>query len=297
MKDLIEELKKVGMVELEEGPLLKRLTSFRIGGPAPLLIRPYSEEGFLGVFEILNLRGVPFKVIGNGSNLLVNDQGISEVLIDLKKASNFIRPEGPILAVGSGTSLEGLLSFCEKKGLSGLEGLCGIPGSVGGAVKGNAGAWGYQIGDRVEYIIVYSAKGKREKKEDLLFSYRKGSLKEGEVIWEVGIRLFEGDPEEIREKMRVLRLERVKKQPLGFASAGCIFKNPPEGPPAGYLIDKAGFKGRRRGGAIVSPLHANFILNLGDATFGDVIGLIEEIKEGVFKLFNVELELEVEIWS
>jgi len=297
MRALIEEIKKKRMVEIEEGLLMKRLTSFRIGGPVPLLIRPYSEEGLLEVLEILNLLGVPFRIIGRGTNLLVDDRGINEVLIDLKKASNFIRPEGPVLAVGSGTSLEHLLSFCERKGLSGLEGLCGIPGSVGGAIKGNAGAWGYQIGDRVEYLIIYSAQGKREKRENLNFSYRRGPLREGEVIWEVGISLFERDPEEIREKTKALRLERIKTQPLGFASAGCIFKNPPNGPPAGYLIDKAGFKGKRRGGAIVSPLHANFILNLGDATFSDVMGLIEEIREEVFKLFNVELELEVEIWS
>ncbi len=297
MKALIEEMKKKRMVEIEEGLLMKKLTSFRIGGPVPLLIRPYSEEGLLEILEVLNHWVVPFRVIGKGTNLLVDDCGIKEVLIDLKKASNFIRSEDPILAVGSGTSLEHLLSFCESKGLSGLEGLCGIPGSVGGAIKGNAGAWGYEIGDRIKYLIVYTPQGKREKRESLAFSYRRGPLRENEVIWEVGFELLEGDPKEIREKTRSLRLKRMKTQPIGFPSAGCIFKNPPNGPPAGYLIDKAGFKGKRRGGAIVSPLHANFILNLGDATFSDVMGLIEEIREGVFKLFNVELELEVEIWS
>jgi UDP-N-acetylmuramate dehydrogenase len=297
MKALIEEIRKKGIAEMEEGPLMKRLTSLRIGGPAPLLIRPHSEEGLWEVLEVLNLKGVPFRVIGKGTNLLVDDRGIQEVLIDLKKASNFIRSQGPVLAVGAGTSLEHLLSFCEREGLSGLEGLCGIPGSVGGAIKGNAGAWGYEIGDRVEYLIIYNAQGKRERREELNFSYRRGPLREGEVIWEVGIRLFEGDPQEIRERTRFLRLERKKTQPLDFPSAGCVFKNPPKGPPAGYLIDKAGFKGQRRGGAMVSPLHANFILNVGDATFSDVMGLIEEIRERVFKLFNVELELEVEVWS
>lgn len=138
--------------------------------------------------------------------------------------------------------------------------------------------------------------GRRRERQDLRWGYRRGPLKKGEVLWEAVVGLSEGDPKEIEERIASYLEERRLSQPLGLPSAGCIFKNPP-GMAAGKLIEEAGFKGRRRGGAMVSEVHANFIVNTGGATFDDVMGLIEEIREEVLRLYGVELELEVQVWS
>jgi len=299
MKALIGEIRKRGIGEVREGLSMRELTSFRIGGPFPLLIRPLHEEGLAEILDLLCRRGVGMRVLGRGTNLLVEDRGIGEAVVDLSLCSRHILVEGERVIAGSGVSIGELLRLCAREGLSGLEGLWGIPGSLGGAIRGNAGSWGFQIGDRVQYLVVYGPSGERRVKgrEVLDFAYRKGPLVPGEVVWEIGLRLHRDDPQEVTERMREFGEERKKRQPLGVPCAGCIFRNPPSGPPAGYLIEKAGLKGRRRGGAKVSEIHANFIVNTGGATFSDVMGLIEEVREEVIRAFGVELELEVEVWS
>ena len=294
---LLEELKGRLKGSFLQGVPMSRLTSFRIGGEAELIFRPRDEEDLLEALEILERQGVPWRPLGGGTNLLVADEGVKGVLLDLRRAASFLEVEGSRVRVGAGASLAGLLLACIEGGLSGLEPLAGIPGTVGGAVKGNAGSGGVEIGNSLRAITVLSPRGKEERgAEDLPLSYRQGPLASGEVLWEAVFQLEEGETEEIRAKVEGFLKERKRRQPLGLPSAGCIFKNPP-GLYAGKLIEEVGLKGLRRGGAMISELHANFIVNLGGATFGDVMGLIETAKERVLREQGVELELEIEVWA
>jgi len=294
---LLEELKGRLKGSFLQGVPMSRLTSFRIGGEAELIFRPRDEEDLLEALEILERQGVPWRPLGGGTNLLVADEGVKGVLLDLRQAASFLEVEGSRVRVGAGASLAGLLLACIEGGLSGLEPLAGIPGTVGGAVKGNAGSGGVEIGNSLRAITVLSPRGKEERgAEDLPLSYRPGPLASGEVLWEAVFQLEEGETEEIRAKVEGFLKERKRRQPLGLPSAGCIFKNPP-GLYAGKLIEEVGLKGLRRGGAMISELHANFIVNLGGATFGDVMGLIETAKERVLREQGVELELEIEVWA
>lgn len=299
MEGIKEEILKRGLGEVLEGVPMRRLTSFRIGGPV-MLIRPSEEEALGELLCFLWEAGIDVKVLGGGTNLLVSDAGLRDtVVLDLGSLPKDMALKDGILVCTAPVRLGELLRLCAQRGLKGLEELSGIPGTVGGAVKGNAGAWGREIGELVEYLVIYDRKGQKKlkKRGEFSFSYRQGPLAEGEVLWEVGLRLEEGDAQEIGDRMAQILAERRKRQPLDLPSAGCIFKNPPAAPPAGYLIEKVGLKGHRKGGAQVSEVHANFIVNRGGATFSDVMGLIEEMREKVFEAFGIELELEVQVWN
>ncbi|HID08574.1 MAG TPA: UDP-N-acetylmuramate dehydrogenase, partial [Armatimonadetes bacterium] len=267
---LLKELKERLKGSFLQGIPMSRLTSFRIGGEAELIFRPRDEEALLEALEILQQEGVPWRPLGGGTNLLVADGGVKGVLLDLRQVASFLQVEGARVRAGAGATLAGLLLACIEGGLSGLEPLAGIPGTIGGAVKGNAGSWGVEIGNNLRSITVLSLRGKEERRgEDLSFSYRRGPLEEGEVLWEAVFQLEEAEAGEIKAKAEGFLKERKRRQPMGLPSAGCIFKNPP-GLYAGKLIEEVGLKGLRRGGAMISQLHANFIVNLGGATFGDV---------------------------
>jgi len=299
VKRLGAEIQNKKLGEVVVGPYMCHLTSFRIGGKVPLLIRPFTEEAFFEVMGLLKEWGCKWKVLGRGTNLLVSDEGLDIVLLDLRRAFCHIRREGNFLKVGAGVRIAELIQYCSQVGLGGLEALSGIPGSVGGAVKGNAGSWGKEICQFIKSMTVADGNlRKAERTRDQIdFNYRRGPLKEGEVLLEVLLELEEKDPIEVRSQVRWFWLQRKKRQPLGFPSAGCVFKNPQGGPSAGFLIEKVGLKGKRIGGAMISDLHANFILNVGGATFKDVLALIELARQRVKEVFGYQLELEVELWT
>jgi UDP-N-acetylmuramate dehydrogenase len=237
------------------------------------------------------------RVLGGGSNLLVRDEGVPGVVLRLSHpAFSNITADGTIVTAGAGASLSHLISHSVKAGLAGLDTLVGIPGTVGGALHGNAGGKSGDIGQHVRSVRVVTVAGDSfvRKEDELEFAYRSSSLNEL-IILEAQFALHHEDPEEITRRMRKLWIMKKATQPLTFQSAGCIFKNP-RGMSAGWLIDQAGLKGTRIGDAEFSDRHANFIVTHPGATSRDVQRLIELARSKVSEQFGVDLELEVQIW-
>jgi UDP-N-acetylmuramate dehydrogenase len=245
----------------------------------------------------LLLNAATIATIGNGSNVLFPDGGL-EAVINLNNGF-FVKKEfeGRKVLAGAGVNLGGFISDCCQRGLSGLEGLVGIPATVGGALATNA-SYETAISDYLESIRVMDEKGDARwiKKNDLRFGYRSSSLKKNEVILEAVFTLTEMSPEGLKNRIRANFCGKKHRQPLNEKTLGCVFKNP-EGSEyrAGELIEKAGMKGSRVGDAQVSQVHANFIVNSGNATASDVVALIEEVRQKVREKFSIELELEIEI--
>jgi len=273
---------------------MSRHTSFHIGGKAEALVLPSDEEDLLNLIKILDKENIPYYLLGNGTNVLVSDKGLKGVVIKLGNHLVGIDPtKGSALA---GTSLPKLLNTLCKQGLSGLEKLAGIPGSVGGAIKMNAGVPFFTIGDALKAVRVYQ-KGEVFwlNKEDMVFSYRHSSLSDA-VILEALFNLFPRLSSEIARNIEEILKQRKITQPIRAHSAGCVFKNPP-GATAGELLDKVGAKGMRQGNAYVSYKHANFIINGGNATAKDIYLLIQKCKELVKEKLSIELQLEIELWG
>ncbi|MGB9867745.1 MAG: UDP-N-acetylmuramate dehydrogenase [Bacillota bacterium] len=277
---------------------MKLHTSFRIGGPADAFFVPASGEDLKGVLKWCREKGIPVLVLGRGSNLLVRDGGVRGVVVHVGSAfMDFELQEEAKLTAGAGWPLSQLCAKCAALGLSGLEFACGIPGSLGGAVVMNAGAYGGQMSDVVEgvWALDYDANEVFLEGEKLQFRYRGSALQDGRfVVIKALLKLHKADPELISVQMGQLAKARAEKQPLELPSAGSVFKRPP-GHFAGRLIEQAGFKGRRIGGAQVSEKHAGFIVNLGGATASDVIRLIGEIQKSVYESTGVLLEPEIKI--
>ncbi len=285
-------------VEIREQELLKDYTTLKIGGMVRYMVVPEDIQTATEVVKRLRESSVDFFVLGGGSNLLVPDSGIECVVLLLKGLKNIqILGQAPSVVVyaESGVALQGLVSLAMKQGLSGLEGLVGIPGTLGGAVFGNAGAFGYEIMNVVEEIDILR-KGSRMviKKEDLSYGYRDGGLLEGDVILSTRLRLEVTEPERIKRKMIEYLNIKKQTQPLDEPSAGCVFKNPP-GESAGRLIDLAGCKGLTKGDIQVSTKHANFFVNKGQGRAEDFIALMDEVRERVLRIFSIELEPEIRI--
>jgi len=285
-------------VEIREQELLKDYTTLKIGGMVRYMVVPEDVQTATEVVKRLRESSVDFFVLGGGSNLLVPDSGIECVVLLLRGLKNIqILGQAPSVVVyaESGVALQGLVSLAMKQGLSGLEGLVGIPGSLGGAVFGNAGAFGYEIMNVVEEIDILR-KGSRMviKKEDLSYGYRDGGLLEGDVILSTRLRLEVTEPERIKRKMIEYLNIKKQTQPLDEPSAGCVFKNPP-GESAGRLIDLAGCKGLTKGDIQVSTKHANFFVNKGQGRAEDFIALMDEVRERVLRIFSIELEPEIRI--
>jgi UDP-N-acetylmuramate dehydrogenase len=278
-------------------PLAKE-TWYGLGGPADYFIRPESTEQLALVVKRCNENRVPIYVLGYGSNLLVSDEGVRGAVIQLKSDNfsqiKFVKEQ---VVAGAGVELSRLLLTCAKKGLSGLEPLTGIPGSVGGAVRMNSGGSFGDIGTVVESVTLMDKDGKvsEKKKPELQFDYRQTNIT-AKFILEAEINMTEGDPEQITKTIKENWVYKKNNQPLNTINSGCIFKNP-RGMSAGAMIDRAGLKGTQIGGAIVSEKHANFFIAQKGCTSRDVMRLIETVKEKVQKQFNVELELEIEIWK
>lgn len=272
-------------------------TTFKIGGPADLLIEPESIESFARLVKLCRVESVPMMVVGAGSNLLVSDKGIEGVVVKLAEAFDFVTIDGTEITCGSGTSLAKLAKHAQRAGLSGLEFASGIPGNLGGAIYMNAGAYGGEMKDVVMETTCIDEDGNIQttKGDAHGFSYRHSIFcKEKKYIISAKLQLVPKNPEEILKTMQELNARRKEKQPLEKPSAGSTFKRP-EGFFAGKLIEDAGLKGARLGGASVSEKHAGFVVNNGDATCADVVALIQHVQSVVMEKFGVMLEPEIRV--
>ena len=275
---------------------MKNYVHFRVGGPADILLIPESKEQVIKTIEICREKNIPFYVIGNGSNLLVRDGGIKGVVIKLKELKN-IEVKDNIIEAECGAMLKDVSDAALKNSLTGLEFACGIPGTIGGAVFMNAGAYNGEISNVIESAEIIN--GKNEvvtlSKEELELKYRSSIvMKNNYIVLSAKFKLEDGDKKNIKEIVEDLTNKRESKQPLEYPSAGSTFKRP-EGYFAGKLIQDAGLKGYTIGGAAVSEKHSGFVINKNNATARDILNLIHHIQEEVKKQFNVELHPEVRI--
>ncbi len=277
-------LRERGIPFLPDAPLARR-TTIGVGGPADCLAEPRDEDELAAVFRAARENGLPVKILGSGANLLVRDEGVRGVVVRLARLD---RRDG--LHVGAGFSLPRLVKAAAAEGLAGLEGLAGVPATVGGAIVMNAGGRHGEIGAAVRYVDVMTPQGefRRRDRDEMGFRYR-GAALGGDVVTAVGFDLRpDGD---VRARYESVLSSKKAAQPLDRRSAGCMFRNPP-GLSAGKIIEECGLKGARVGGASVSRKHANFIVNEGGATASDVLRLIDYVRDRV----PVALELEVQVW-
>lgn len=275
-------------------PMTKH-TSFHIGGPAELMAQPQSEAELQSLLLKAAEAAVPVTLVGNGSNLLVRDKGIRGLVIKLGSMLRDIKVSGNVLTFGSGVSLAQASKKAAELGLSGMEFAVGIPGSIGGAVYMNAGAYDGEMSKVVKSVRVMNAAGEVSElsADELDFGYRHSALQgSGKIVTSVTVELAAGDKQAIAEKMADFSNRRITKQPLELPSAGSMFKRPP-GYFAGTLIDQTGLKGYTVGGAQVSTKHAGFVVNIGGATAADVLQLISDVQAKVFAAHGVHLEPEV----
>ena len=277
---------------------MREHTTFKIGGEADLLIFPSSAEEVSRVFKLVELFSLPCVILGNGSNVLVRDKGIRGVVVKFtEKFFGGMRCEGQRLIACAGAKLKDVATFAAENGLTGLEFACGIPGSIGGAIFMNAGAYDSEMKNTVASVKAVTRDGEfvEFSGSALDLHYRHSIFQDNShAIAEVTLRLFSGEGETIRVKMEDLTRRREEKQPLEMPSAGSTFKRP-TGYFAGTLIDQTGLKGLKVGGAQVSTKHAGFVVNTGNATANDVLNLIEEVKRRVFEAHGVKLFPEVRI--
>jgi UDP-N-acetylmuramate dehydrogenase len=295
MADWRDKFKSVqGAAYLNDEPL-SRHTSFRIGGPADLLAVAESTEAICELFALAKSQGVPVTVLGGGTNVLVLEGGVRGLVLKLGGAFMRVSDAPGGLSAGAATPLARFLAEARRRCLSGLEFAAGIPGTVGGGLWVNCGALGQALGSRFRSGAGVSLDGEKVnvEKSDVSFSYRSASFPASMVLVEATFDLEPGDPVGMDKAMHDA-LEKRRGQPLDLPSAGCVFKNP-QGDPAARLIDSANLKGLRSGGARVSKRHANYIVNVNDATARDVLGLIEEIRKRVQERHGVSLEMEVRV--
>jgi len=279
---------------LENEPMAKH-TSYGIGGPALAYIRPIDRDDLAKILKFAKKNRLSVHFIGSGSNLLVNDQGIDGLVITPSKALRSLEFKGNCLEAESGVMLGKIVKESIKRNLTGLESLIGVPGTLGGALIMNAGAFGGEISNYLKSIDIMKFTGKIYTigPENISFGYRYSSLKPDEFILLARFELPETSPEIIQEKRAIASQERKNSQPLRFRSAGSVFKNPGNNLAAGYLIDQAGLKGTCVGDAEISTHHANFFVNHGSAKATDIAKLIRLARKTVYEKYGVMLELEV----
>ncbi len=281
------------MVEVER--MVKLPNSLGIEATAELYVCPRNVDETASILNHAMCRGKLPRVIGGGTNLLLIGPVISGVVLHLG-AMRQIRVAGTRVTVGAGCLLPQLIGETVARGLSGLELLAGIPGTLGGAVAQNAGGKYGVIGDVVESVTLLLPGGQIERRREFDFRYRDSGLKQA-IILEATLNLSAtADPVKLRQTYRMIMAEKNASQPLSAASAGCIFKNPSPEQPAARLLQEAGWKGRSVGGAMVSKIHSNFIVNQGGATGSDVLELIEQIEQDITQRYGLDLEREVELW-
>ena len=275
---------------------MKRHTTFRIGGPADYFLLPSSEEELSGILKICKNEELPYFILGNGSNLLVSDEGYRGVIIQLYRNYGDITVKGNEIHATAGALLSQIAAAAKNASLTGFEFAGGIPGTLGGAVVMNAGAYGGEMKDVLKEVTVLTPEGGvlTLQADELHMGYRTSVIKEaGYIVLEAVISLEKGDQEEIRSRMQELAGMRTSKQPLSYPSAGSTFKRP-EGYFAGKLIMDSGLRGYRVGGAQVSEKHCGFVINAGGATASDVMELIRQIQAKVKEQFGVQLEPEIQ---
>lgn len=282
------------------GEPMRNHTTLRIGGPADIYVMTKNILSLKNLMIALSDEGIAAMPMGGGSNLLVSDDGISGAVIStavlnhiemIEESADEVR-----LFVEAGTPLQKLVNLAKACGYAGIEGLAGIPGFMGGALLGNAGSFGQEIGDIVESVTVIDVRGKVSSidRDSIGFAYRRSAIPVEAIVLSANVRLKKDDPREVVKRTGDFLEEKLRKQPVSQFSAGCVFKNPP-GARAGRLIDEAGCKGMRRGDVEVSSLHANFFINRGNGKAADFLGLMEEVKERVLKALGVELTPEIKV--
>ena len=273
---------------------MKKHTTFRVGGPADVLVQP-DETALAAILALCRQYHVSYSFIGNGSNLLVGDKGIRGVVIEMTDPMGNIEVDGTKITAQAGAMLSKIANTAASNGLGGMEFAAGIPGSVGGAVVMNAGAYGGEMKDIIEKVYVLDENGAQlELDRDALdLGYRHSCIPEKKyIVTKVVLELVPRNEAEIRSEMKELNEKRAEKQPLQYPSAGSTFKRP-EGYFAGKLIMDAGLRGYQVGGAQVSEKHCGFVINTGDATAADVVQLIRDVQDKVYEKFQVRLETEV----
>ena len=278
---------------LENEPM-SRHTSYGIGGPVSAYITPKDRNDLANILKFAYEHSIETHFIGSGSNLLVADSGIDGIVLTPAKALTHLEFTGGHVVAESGVMLGRLVKECVKRNLTGVESLIGVPGTLGGALVMNAGAFGGEISNYLKSVEIMNMSGtvKIFSPDDIDFSYRFSTIKPDEFVLQARFELKEEDPEIIQEKRNKASKGRKTHQPLRFRSAGSVFKNPEENA-AGYLIDQAGLKGTKIGDAEISPHHANFFVNHGKAKASDITELIRIARKSVFEKFGIKLELEV----
>lgn len=296
-QQFLEELQRIaGADKVYRMEPMSRHTTFRVGGPADVLVQP-DYKTLSDVIKLCRKYEETYYVVGNGSNLLVGDKGIRGVVIEMVTNCQNLAVFGDRITAGAGMLLSKVANFAADNELTGMEFAAGIPGSIGGAVVMNAGAYGGEMKDIIESVIVLDAAGDEKKLslEELELGYRKSCIiKNNYVVMEVTLKLSEGNPETIRDRMRELNEQRRAKQPLEYPSAGSTFKRP-EGYFAGKLIMDAGLRGYQIGGAQVSEKHCGFVINREGATAENIYQLIEYVSAEVERQFGIKLEPEVKM--
>ena len=275
---------------------LKKHTTYGIGGPADLMIFPKSKQDLIKVIEIINENKIQLTILGSGSNVLVSDNGIRGAVISLKNSLKQIEVVDNILYAECGTMLGKIVKHAVKNDLIGLENLNGVPGTLGGALIMNAGAWGGEISENLIHVELINSSSEIKKilKKDLNFSYRQSSFNKDDILLSAKFSLKKADKDIIKENFIEAQSGRKKSQPLNKRSAGSLFKNPKDNS-AGKLLDDAGLKGLSIGDAKISDKHANFFINDGDASSTDMLMLIKKAHQEVKEQFNVNLSLEVKL--
>ena len=274
---------------------MKKHTTFRLGGPADYFLSPSDSAQIKEIVDICREKEISWFILGNGSNLLVSDEGYHGVVIQIYKNMNQVTVDGTRIYAQAGALLSTVSKKAMESGLTGMEFASGIPGTLGGAAVMNAGAYGGEMKDILVSVTVLTDNGEQKvlKAEELNLGYRTSIIKEkGYIVLDVVLQLQVGDRDAVRNRMEELKVQRVTKQPLEYPSAGSTFKRP-EGYFAGKLIEDAGLRGYRVGGAQVSEKHCGFVINTGDATTSDVVQLIHDVQNIIWNKFKIKLEPEV----
>lgn len=272
-------------------------TWLKVGGPAQFFLTPRSVEELSRILQVCSEQGIAVHLLGSGSNLLVRDEGVSGAVVRMTDpAFSQVTIDGTTVRAGAGALLSHVIAETVRAGLAGFENLSGIPGTIGGAIHGNAGGRHGEVGPLVKSVTLMDAQGKTftRNRDELNFSYRQSGL-DDLLVLDVTFDLQRDDPDQISDRLRKLWITKKASQPLSSQSAGCIFRNP-RGLSAGELIEQAGLKGTRIGGAEVSDRHANFIVTHQGCTSADILRLMDLIRSKVSGQFGVPLETEVQIW-
>lgn len=300
----MDETQRRGLVEImgeniQFDRAMSEYTTFRIGGKADAICFVQGLGELQQVFSYLNKEKIPYLLVGKGSNLLVRDGGFKGAVIIMRGQLATIKQHEKndrMVLAGGGLTLRDLVRFCSQRGLGGLEFLSGIPGTVGGAVTMNAGAFGRAMGDVVQQVDLVTPEGEftSRNRSDLTFSYRESSIEEGSLVVRASLQCSQETSQIVSGRVAEYLTRRKVAQPLDYPSAGSVFRNPPNDH-AGRLIEQAGLKGKKIGGAMISPKHANYIVNTGGAQAEDILRLMEMAKEKVREATGVELEPEIKV--